>query len=230
VITDTEQHVEYFVKTFNLDKNKFKGIFVGADNTMFYPMKQKKNKQFTVFYYGSFLPLQGIEQVIKAAKILENKGIKFTVVGDGIEREKIMSLVKRLNVENINFKGWVKYKELPLEIAKGDICLGGHFSDIEKAKRVIAGKTYQYIAMKKPTIVGDNNANKELFTHKQNVYICSMNNAFALANAILTLRNNPKLREKIAQNGYRLFKEKCTPKILGKEIKEIAKEISTNKK
>jgi len=44
-----------------------------------------------------------------------------------------------------------------------------------------------------------------------------MANPEALAEAILTLKDDEKLRDKIAENGYRLFKEKLTPKAIGKE-------------
>ena len=115
-------------------------------------------------------------------------------------------------------------KKLPEIIAEADICLGGHFSDIDKAKRVISGKTFQFIAMKKPTIIGDNLATRELFTHKENIYMCEMANEQSLTSAILELYNNKELREKIAYNGFKLFKEKCDLEHIEKDLLKIIKD------
>jgi len=41
----------------------------------------------------------------------------------------------------------------------------------------------------------------------------------------MAAKNNPELKDKIAENGYQLFKQKLTPKVLGKELKEIIREI-----
>jgi len=37
------------------------------------------------------------------------------------------------------------------------------------------------------------------------------------------LRNNG--REKIAEEGYKIFKERCTPKIIGKGIEKITEKV-----
>ena len=42
VILDTEEHIKYFVKTFGLNRNKAKRIFVGCDDDLFYPREHKK--------------------------------------------------------------------------------------------------------------------------------------------------------------------------------------------
>ena len=114
------------------------------------------------------LPLHGTEYIVQAAGRLHNeREIEFVVAGKGSEHQKVRNLARRMRVSNIRFIDWLPYESLPLEIANSDICLGGHFSDIEKAKRVIAGKTYQFIAMKKPVIVGNGAGNRELFTHQR---------------------------------------------------------------
>ena len=222
VILDTRTHIDFFVDTFNLNILKFKRIFIGADHSIFYPLDMEKyDNIFRVFYYGTYLPLQGIEYIIKAAKKLESyKDIEFTIVGKGMEYKKIRKLVSELDVKNIQFISWIPYQELPFEIAKADICLGGHFSEIDKAKRVISGKTYQFIAMEKPVIVGDNPANRELFNHKKNAMLVKMANADALANAILELKVDNKLRELIAEGGYKTFEDKCTLNVIREEIRD----------
>ena len=63
--------------------------------------------------------------------------------------------------------------------------------------------------MGKPIIAGDNPAVRELFTHRENAYMCKMADARALAEAILELKNNKSLREKIAKQGLETFKNKC---------------------
>ena len=227
VLLDTNAHIDYFVNTFELNRKKFQRVFVGAEDSIFYLRDVKKeDSTFRVFYYGTHRPLQGIEHIIRAAKKLESyKDIDFEIVGKGPEHEKIMKFVQELDVRNITFIDWIPYEKLPLEIADADICVGGHFSSIDKAKRTIAGKTFQFIAMKKPVIIGDNPANRELFEDKKNALFVEMGNGDALADAILELKDNESLREKIAEAGYKTFKERCTPKIIGEEIKEIMEEV-----
>lgn len=229
VLLDTDAHIEYFVNSFNLENEKFQRVFVGADNSMFYPRDvQREDGTFRVFYYGTYRPLQGIECIVKAAALLKpHKDIIFTLVGKGQMHAEIMKLAQRLQVDNIEFIDWVPYELLPMEIAKADICLGGHFSNIQKANRVIAGKTFQFIAMEKPVIVGDNPANRELFENRKNALMAKMASPAAWANAILELKENKSLREDIADGGYKTFMERCTVDVIGKEIKEIAEKLVT---
>jgi glycosyltransferase involved in cell wall biosynthesis len=79
--------------------------------------------------------------------------------------------------------------------------------------------------MKKPVIVGDNTANKELFENRKNALLVKMADADALADAILELKENEKLREESAENGYETFKLNCQPKIIGKDIKKIIEKL-----
>ncbi|AHL23103.1 glycosyltransferase [Thermococcus nautili] len=223
VLLDTNAHIDYFVNTFGIERDKFKSIFVGADNSVFYPRYiEKDNEIFEVFYYSTYLPLHGVKYIIEAAKKLEKySDIHFNIIGKGVEYERIIRYAKKLNLQNISFREWIPYEKLPMEIAKADVCLGGHFSDIDKAKRVIAGKTFQFIAMRKPTIVGDNPANRELLKDKKSALFVEHANSDDLADKILELKDNEKLREKIAYGGYDVYKKKATPERIGKEIVNI---------
>jgi glycosyltransferase involved in cell wall biosynthesis len=226
ILLDTDAHIDYFIKTFGLPRHKFHRVFVGADESIFYPREVTgDNQKFRVFYYSSFLPLHGTEYIVQAAgRLREQKEIEFVIVGNGLEHIKIRSIAQSLGVNNIRFIDWLPYEQLPLEIAQADICLGGHFSDIDKAKRVIAGKTFQFLAMKKPVIVGDCPGNRELLTDRKNALLVTMADAGALADAILELRDNVALREQIAEEGYRTFAEKCTTQAIAKELSGILSE------
>jgi len=223
ILLDTDAHIDYFTQTFGLPRDKFQRIFVGADESLFYPRDLKRGEHtFRVFYYSSFLPLHGTEYIVKAAdRLREQKEIEFVIVGKGLEHTRIRSLAQGLGVDNIRFIDWLPYEQLPLEIAQADICLGGHFSDIDKAKRVIAGKTFQFLAMKKPVIVGDCEGNRELLTDRQDSLFVRMADADSLANAILELKNNVTLREQIAHGGYKTFLEGCTCAAIGEQLKSI---------
>jgi glycosyltransferase involved in cell wall biosynthesis len=227
ILLDSDAHIDYFTKTFGLPRNKFHRLFVGADESLFYPIETKRNDgKFRVFYYSSFLPLHGTEYIVMAAdRLREQKDIEFVIVGNGLEHNKVRSLAQNLEVNNIRFIDWLPYEQLPLEIAQADICLGGHFSDIDKAKRVIAGKTFQFLAMKKPVIVGDCPGNRELLTDRETALFVKMADAEALTNAILELRENIPLRGYIAEESYRTFVEKCTTQAIAKELSGVLSEL-----
>lgn len=187
ILVDTNTHKEYFKQEFNADNIDY--LYVGCDKNLFKPSKIKRNaKETIVFWYGYANPLQGVDIILKSAKLLEkeNKKIIFRLIGP--IKKKYSNLIKELNPNNIEFTNFIPYNQLPAEINQSDICLGGHFSNIDKAKRVIAGKTYQFIACNKPTIIGDNQANRELFDEKGIIHFVKINDENALAQKILEVR------------------------------------------
>jgi len=226
VCADTLEHKKYFIEEFNLNPKKVKTLYIGAQEYIFFPRKTKKKKGTKVLFYGKFTPLHGTSYIIKAAKLLEKKNIKFEIIGKGQTYEDDLKLAKKLKLKNVNFIEWVPYAQLPEHIADADICLGGHFGSGEKAGRVIPNKTYQMMAMKKPIIVSDSEASREGgFVNKENSIFCKMMDEKAIADSILLLSKNKKLQDKIAKNSYDLFKKRYSVHSVGKEMKEIIEGI-----
>lgn len=149
--------------------------------------------KFIVLYFGSVLPLQGTSVVLEAMTLLkENKNLFFYFIGP-VKKQRMTSF----NVgksrqalcpvsDNIAYIDWLPQEQLAQYIGQADLCLAGHFhAEIAKAKRTIPGKAYIYKAMKKPMILGDNPANRELFHQNADTVFVEMGSAKALADAIL---------------------------------------------
>lgn len=228
VLSGAYEELIYYHSTFGVEREKFRRVFIGAEDDIFYPREEKEvNKDiFRVLFYGTYIPLHGIEYIVRAAKLLEShKDIKFQIIGTGQILGDIEKLCDQLKICNIDFiKNLVRYEDLPKYISNSDVCLG-IFGGTEKAKRVIPTKAYQIIAMKKPLITGDSPAARELFSHKNNAILCKMADPSALADSILMLKEDEKSRQKIAENGYKLFKENLTPKVIGLQVKNILEEL-----
>lgn len=191
-VCDTNAHGEYFCREFDFPQSEMTTLYLEADSGIYYPRKAAENKDFTVLYFGSILPLQGVSVILDAIDLLKNEqGIRFIFVGP----------LGKNNVrkgENITeYIQWLPQEELAEKIAQADLCLAGHFSsDIMKAKRTIPGKAYIYRAMNKPMILGDNKATHELYSEDQEgIYFVKMGDPRALADLILRIRN-----EKGAEN------------------------------
>jgi len=100
----------------------------------------------------------------------------------------------------------------------------GNFGDTPLAPLVISNKVYEALAMRKPVITSDMPANREFFREGEAVLI-PLVNPEALANAILMLKNNPVIREQIAQKGHERFLESASTKVLGQELNKIIHEL-----
>ena len=225
VLSDTYTRAKYYSEFYNVEFDKIGRVLVGSDDEVFYPRQQKKyeeNDCFLVMFWGGFIPLQGVKYIVRAAKLLEgHKYIKFELRGFGQTYNKALELSKSLRVKNVTFvPKWVSYNELPDHIAKADLCLG-IFGETEKAQRVIPNKAVEALAMRKPLVTGDSPAAREILKDRENCVLVPMANPKALAEAILTLKSDKKLRNKIAENGYQLFKEKLIPEAIGRKLKKL---------
>ena len=217
-LLDTQAHIDFFVREFNLPREKFKMIFVGTDSDIFYPRGIKKNtNKFLVHFHGHYIPLQGVKYIIQAAKILEKENIVFNLIGQGQTFEADKNLAEKIRADNINFIDPVPYDKLPDYIGQADICLG-IFGDSPKIELVIPNKVYDALAMGKPVITADTKAIRELLNDNDNAFLCKRADSQSLADKILFARDNANIREKVAVNGLNLFREELKEKILGAEL------------
>lgn len=184
IISDTKAHGNYFERELGADRKKILTLYLEADKSIYYPRKQKKIKKienkFVVLYFGSILPLQGIDVVLEAYDILKrDERFYFYMIG------KIGDKYKRPESLNIEYIDWLSQEELAKYIAMADLCLAGHFNkQIGKARRTIPGKAYIYASMQKRIILGDSEANKELFLETKDTYFVPMGEPQALAQKI----------------------------------------------
>ena len=234
VLLDTNTHIQYFREMFSIPEKKFIRIQVGADDEVLSPEKNKVkigNSEFGVIFFGYFIPLHGLEYIIEAARILEIKGerVQFVIVGGGQTYPLIRALAEKQNMNSVNFTGRMPYAKLRLLIQQSDLCLG-IFGATPKAQRVIPNKVFDGLAMAKCVITADTPAIREALTHGENIWLCEPGNGKALADAILTLKDNKVLRESIAENGYQYFKNHFSVEALSRDLTEVVKDLLQRKK
>ena len=190
IIVDTKEDGKYFSKEFigtdkeNIDERMLVW-YLKADEKIYYPRPMNKaaelKDKFVILYFGSILPLQGIDIILGAAELLkQDEKVHIQIIGPIPKKQD------KPVQDNVEYIDWLPQAELAKYIANADLCLAGHFnSKIAKASRTIAGKTYIYRAMDKPVILGDNAANRELFEDAENVFFCEMGNVQELRDKIL---------------------------------------------
>jgi len=214
IFVDTQAQAEYFQEAFDIPLSKMNRVFVGCDEESFHPLPEKPESR-TVLYYCSYLPLHGVDVVVEAAELLQaDASIIFKIIGDGIEYAKIRKFVEEKQLRNVELAAPVPIDQLPQEIQNSLVCLGGHFGASAKGCRVIPGKVFQMIAMRKPIIVGDNAANRELLTHQIDSWFCEMNNPKALADSISTLFLDNAMRSQIADGALKTYQQSASSELL----------------
>lgn len=229
VLLDTSHHIDYFVQTFDLSAELFTALPVGCNEELFHPQPVRRQASSTqVLYYSTYLPLHGVETVVRAAAMLKHEPLHFRLIGTGPEYDHVYDLAQQLGLHNITFVPSVPVEMLPLEIANSDICLGGHFGTSHKAARVVPGKVYQILAMARPLIATDTPANKELLCHGESAYLCPPADPQELANGILELKNNSKLRVSLATGGRKRYLEQCSEAIITQRLNNLLARMQPN--
>lgn len=219
ILLDTNAHIDYFSEKFGMPRGKCIRVLVGTDETLFFPRPSfPEEKDFTVHFHGTFIPLQGLRYIVEAAHILRNEHVVFRIVGSGQESASIKKQVQSLQLEGIvRLIGKVPLEKVPGYIASAHISLG-IFGDTGKTTRVIPNKVYESIAMEKAVITADTLASRELLEDRKTALLIPPANKEALAEAIRLLKSDPHLRSTIAQGGADLYRTKLLPEYIVKDL------------
>ena len=205
VLLDTDAHINYFRELFHFKKEKFIRVLLGADDRIIERDRQNDRDYLLVHFHGIATPLQGVDYIVRAARLLADENIKFNLVGSKIRRYP-----KQRHNRKINFIDTMSYRDLMSLMSVADICLG-IFGDSRKTQVVIPNKVYEALAVGKAVITADTPAVREVLTDRENCLLCRAGDSRDLADKIIMLNKDDELRRQIAANGRQLFIDKLTP-------------------
>jgi len=155
-LVETNKQIDYLVKKFKIKSKKFVRLFIGADDSIFYPDdKIKKNNKFTALFRGKFLPEAGIKHILGAAKILEEKEVDFLIIGDGLLEKEVKEQIKSLNLKNLTLITRIlDVDELRETMLKAYVSIG-QVENNERLERTVPYKAFESLALKLPYINGN---------------------------------------------------------------------------
>jgi len=195
------QYLKKLALKTNPDLN-IKVVYNGVDTKSFYPAK--KNTKDSVILCNSRLgKRKGVEYLVKAIPMVLNKipRARLVLIGEGAEKEKLIKLVKELNIsKKVRFLGKLEHNRLP------DIYRKSGFFVLPSLSESLSNSLLEALASGLPIVATKVGGNPEL-VGKINGVLVPLGEVQSLAKAIIKLLRNKNLSKKMGQNS-RLIAEK----------------------
>jgi glycosyltransferase involved in cell wall biosynthesis len=172
---------------------------------------------FLASYIGTHGMAHGLHTILKAAKRLENEpDIRFLLVGDGAEREKLLREKEALGLTNVIMLGQQPKERMPEFLAASDACLVLLIKS-ELFKTVLPSKIFEAMAMKRPIILGVEGESRELVEEGGCGLCIEPENDQELAEAVLRLAREPELGATLGERGADFVARRFDREVLAME-------------
>lgn len=184
---DTAPHARRYEVLMHLPAGRVGAVPLGTDPTRFSPRigAPSVHSPLRVFFYGQYIPLHGLETVVRAAARCEARGVSvtWTLAGTGQEQARVSALITELGVRSVTQLGWLAPADVPAAIRESDVGLG-IFGGSDKALTVVPNKVYEIAATQTPIISADTPAMREFARGHPWVRLVGAGNADELADAV----------------------------------------------
>ncbi|HEX6790963.1 MAG TPA: glycosyltransferase [Candidatus Krumholzibacteria bacterium] len=223
-LADTGAHAGYYRAAVAAPGSRVRVLPVGYDDAVFRPAPARDGDGIRVLFYGSYLPLHGVDVIVEAAALLrDERDIHFTLIGGGQTFDDVAGRVRGAGLRNVALEPRVEASLLPRRIADADLCLG-IFGRTEKAARVVPNKVYQCLGMDRAVITADTPAAREFFEDGRHLALVAPGDPAALAARILALARDPQGRVRLGEAGGALARESFSPVPIARRFVALCEE------
>jgi glycosyltransferase involved in cell wall biosynthesis len=164
--------------------------------------------RFVVGWSGSFRGFHGLDQALAAMEWLadEQPDITLVLFGDGQQRRTLEAEVASRGLRSVVFAGAVPFEDMPRHLALCDAALvlapvtgSFHYSPV---------KLREYLASGLPVVAHAAGELAAGLRHEQHALLVERGDAAALARALVRLRVDAGLRERLSRQGPELARER----------------------
>ena len=212
------------LQSYGVDRKKIFIIMGGVDLEIFRNKNyiKRTNSKFRVIYSGSFSIAYDFDQVIKAAKILENKGsFEFILQGKGELELSMRSLIKNLNVLNVKIYSEVLSRKNLSRFLNTANALILPLRDFGVPYLGISTKLFEYQAVGKPIICCAYGQPAMYITETKSGLNVFPGNLEKLVEAIVELSKNKKMSENFGKAGILFVENNLSLDKIGSNIKQV---------
>lgn len=231
VFVDTDAQGDYYADLFGLERRRFVRSFVGEQDSdyPFVPAEPRGEEPLRVLFFGTYVPLHGVDTIIKAACHLRGEnGVRLRLIGTGQMYESLRAHADEQQIGAEFITDWVPPSQLAGYIADAHVCLGV-FGTTAKAGRVIPYKVFDAAAVGRAIITRDSPAIRELFDDGESALLCPAGDGAALAQAILRLRDDDDLRCSLSSAAHRVYQNHGSPEAIGREAARQLQAVAATK-
>jgi glycosyltransferase involved in cell wall biosynthesis len=202
---------EHLVQRWQVAPEKISVVENGVETELFSPRADSNLRtelgadgKFVVSYIGTFGNAHGLQTLVDAAERLQNAmpNVLFLLVGEGAEKEQLVSLVRRRGLTNLRFVDQQPRERIPAYVCASDVCLV-LLKKNEIFKTVIPSKMLEFMSCARPVILGVEGQARQILELADAGICIEPGNSGELADAILRLSGDEHLRETLGRNGRR---------------------------
>jgi glycosyltransferase involved in cell wall biosynthesis len=181
---------------------------------------------FNILYAGNIGPAQGLHNVIEAARLLGDiKDLRFVLMGDGVERNRLEKIVKKENLRNVIFLDRVSMERMPSIYAIVEAVMV-HLSNEPLFEITIPGKTQSCLLSGKPIIASVNGDAADLVMKAGAGFPAKAMDPEDLARAVWKLYNmTPQERKAMGLSGREFYFKNLSPEVQVKKYEQLFEEI-----
>ena len=205
---------DYLVEHWRVPREKISVIENGVETSLFAPepltggaetgLRRELGVEgkFVVSYIGTMGMAHGLETIIAAALQLQdaNPEIAFLIVGEGAEKDRILSLARERGLNNLRFIDQQPRERIPAYIRASDVCLV-LLKKAEVFKTVIPTKMLEFMSCARPVILGVDGQARNILEEARGGLVIEPENSVDLVNAIRYLSANPQIVRELGKNG-----------------------------
>jgi colanic acid biosynthesis glycosyl transferase WcaI len=211
IVVVTSAFKNYLVQHWQVAPEKISVVENGVEADLFKPGTETDLRtelgaagKFVVSYIGTIGIAHGLETLIEAAAQLQESApqVLFLMVGEGAEKEMLVSLVRSRGLRNLRFLDQQSREKIPAYVCASDVCVV-LLKKNEIFKTVIPSKMLEFMSCARPVILGVEGQAREILEEAQAGICIEPESVSKLTQAVLHLAGDQALREKMGRNGRR---------------------------
>lgn len=240
IIHTSNHELTYWEKIMGISIDPSK-VFIAPICNIF-PLASKKkflqNDVLRICWWGTFIPLHGLDNILQAMKILKQTQAKVTCNLFGVNNEFFDSYLEKIHLYQIN-DFVILRKDLNFSngllpnylVDNCDLALG-IFGDTDKADNVVPNKLIEALSMGLPTLTMNSPALKEFFNPETDFWACEPSPE-SIAESILTIADGTAHAvdwEQTRQKVLSKFSVAQYQEVVNKVLRKVTDDLLTTKK
>jgi glycosyltransferase involved in cell wall biosynthesis len=180
---------------------------------------------FVCLHAGNMGLKQDLDNVLDAARLVDGRGVRFVLLGDGNDRERLQQRAKELSIGSVSFLDFAGPGRYEAILQAADVLLVNQGPSVGDMS--LPSKLTSYFAAGQPVVAAiapDSETAREIRAAHGGVLVPPAHPE-ALADGVLALREDPALREALGRHGRQFAEDVLAPEHILSAYEDLVRRI-----